>query len=116
MVGCVPEREDEILSLWKQYNPDVIVLNDSKHITLNASGKRIAFNAKTIDVFWLISFCGWRAIECYMPHVMLSISASKSIADLLKSDDELDDFERAYKERRAATQIFIDADDCLSAP
>lgn len=116
MVGCVPEREDEIISLWEQYNPDVIFLDDSKQITLNATGKRIVLNAKTIDVFWLIGFCGWRAIESYSPYVVCSIKSGQSILELIKSDDELDDYERIYKERLAAAQAFINADDYLSAP
>ncbi len=116
MLGCVPEREDEVRELWKRYHPDVVILEDEKHVTLNATEKRIAFNSKMMGVFWLVGFGGWKAIECYSPHVILSIAGNQSIADLIKSDDDLDTVERAYKERRAAAQDYINAGDLASAP
>ena len=38
MKGTVPERADVIDLLWNHYNPDVVVIDDRKHITLNATG------------------------------------------------------------------------------
>jgi len=62
MTGTVPERRDEIAAMWARYDPDVILVQDSTRITLNATKDRIKFDAKTMDVFWLIGFSGWRAI------------------------------------------------------
>lgn len=116
MTGTVPERNDEIVSLWGQYNPDVIIVENARRVTLNADKHRIAFDPKTMEVFWLIGFGGWRAIECYAPHVVCSAASGQTIADLMLADDGLADVERAYKERRAAAQTLIDAADPASAP
>jgi len=114
LTKSVPERRDEITSLWKRYAPDVVVVQNAKHVTLNATKDRIAFDAKTMEVFWLIGFGGWRAIECYSPFVVLSTTSNDSIAALIKEDGELAGIERAYKERRAAAQTLIDASDPAS--
>jgi hypothetical protein len=116
MKRAVPEREAELMALWERYDPDVVLVADGRRITLNADRDRIAFDAKTMDVFWLIAFGGWRAIECYSPHVILSAAYGRTIAEVMALDDELDDLERAYKERRAAAQTLIDAADPSAAP
>ena len=69
-----------------------------------------------MDVFWLIGFGGWNAIECYSPHVVWSAASGQTVADLIRADQGLDDVERAYKERRGAAQTLIDAPDLDSAP
>jgi hypothetical protein len=79
MTGAVPERNDEIQDLWKQYHPNVILTQDANRITLNATKDRIKFDAKTMEVFWLIGFSGWRAIECYSPHVLITQAVTRPI-------------------------------------
>jgi hypothetical protein len=116
MNGAVPERIDEIAALWRQYPADVVLAPDAKRVTLNATKDRIAFDAKTMDVFWLIGFAGWKAIECYSPLVVASAAGGTRVADLIIVDAGLDEVERAYKERRAALQAFIDSGDVASAP
>jgi Peptidase U49 len=116
MKGTVPERISEIHSLWKLYNPAVCIVRDAERVTLNATKDCIAFDAKTRNVFWLIGFAGWRAIECYSPHVIWSVSSGQTVADLIAADDDLAEVERAYKERRAAAQALIDAAEPELAP
>lgn len=108
MKGAVPERIPEIDSLWRQYSPAVCVVQDAKRVTLNATKDRIAFDAKTKDVFWLIGFAGWRAIECYSPQVIWSAESGQTVATLIAADGSLAEVERAYKERCAAAQALID--------
>jgi len=115
MKGAVPERESELTSLWERYKPDLALIADARRITLNANKDRIAFDIKTMDVFWLIAFGGWRAIECYSPHVILSVVEGRTVADVMRADTGLDEVERDYKERRAAAQALIDAPDPASA-
>jgi Peptidase U49 len=67
-------------------------------------------------VFWLIGFGGWKAIECYSPHVICSTISGQTIADLINDDHGLGEVERAYKERRASAQTLIDAADPALAP
>ena len=51
MKGTVPERADAIDSLWSKYDPDVVLIDDRKHITLNADKDRITFDAKGNKIF-----------------------------------------------------------------
>jgi Peptidase U49 len=116
MEWAVPERLSELRQLWGEYDPDVILVKDAKRITLNANKDRISFDAKTIDVFWLICFSGWRAIECYAPHVLLSAATRQPVRDLISADINLPTVERAYKERRASAQVLIDSDKPENVP
>lgn len=116
MTRAVPERHDEILALWERYDPEVIVVQDAKHITLNATEDRIKFDAKTMDVCWLIGFGAWRAIECYSPHVIVSAASGQAIETIIHDDEGLAEVELAYKERRAAARTLIDAVDPATAP
>lgn len=116
MTGTAPERRNEIMAMLERYNPEVIVVQDAKHITLNATKDRIKFDAKTMEVFWLIGFSGWRAIECYSPHVIVSAASGQTIEAIIQDDAELPEVERAYRERRAAAQTLIDAADPATAP
>lgn len=110
MIAAVPERADEIRALWGRYNPEVIIVDDRKGITLNATRERICFDAKTPKVFWVIGFNAWKAIECYAPAVIVSAASGRTVAEVLKGDDGLDDVERLYKERRATAQAMIETD------
>ncbi len=95
MKAAAPERAIEIDALWARYHPQVVVVEDSSGISLNANRERIAFDPKTMDVFWLIGFSGWRAIECYSPHVVLSAAFGRTLHDLFEKDDELPGVERS---------------------
>lgn len=92
------------------------MVHDAHHITLKASKDRITFDAKTMDVFWLIGFSGWRAIECYSPHVITSAALGSTVERIIEEDEGLAEIELAYKERRAAAQSLIDATDPATAP
>lgn len=116
MKRIAPERVDEIDALWKKYNPNVVLVDDAKQITLNANKDRIECDAKTMDVFWLIGFSGWKSIECYTPSVILSAASGQAVADVLKQDRGIVEVERDYKERRAAAQSLIDAPSLSVAP
>lgn len=114
MVGVVPERQSEIDQLWKTYNPDVVIIEDKPGIILDANRDRIRFSPKTMDVFWLIGFSGWRAIECYSPHVICSAYGT-SLQSLIDSDENLPEIEIQYKERLATAKSLIASSDTASA-
>ena len=70
--GAVPERADEISGLWSQYGHGVEVAPSTKGVTMKADDKRIQFDTKTIDFFWLLGFSAWRAIEVYSPALLVA--------------------------------------------
>lgn len=116
MQGATPERSDEINELWIKYHPKVVIAKDRAGITLSATKNQIEFDLKTLDVFWLIGFSGWRAIECYTPHVVCSKASKKNLEVLFAEDRELPEIERSYKERLAAARRLIQEDDPNLAP
>lgn len=116
MKAAAPERATEIDAMWARYHPQVVVTEDRSGISLDANRERIAFDPKTMEVFWLIGFSGWRAIECYSPHVVLSAAFGRTLHDLFEEDDELPEVERSYKERLSAARSLIEQRDAVAAP
>lgn len=114
MEGGAPERKDELAELWSRYDPDVELVEKAGKITLDATKDRIQIDPRTIDVFWLIGFSGWRAIESYSPHVILFPASGQKLSALFDDDEGLDDVERIYRERLAAAQALIKADNTAS--
>jgi hypothetical protein len=88
MKGTTPERASEIDELWVGHHPKVVVALDKSSITVDAIKERIKFDPKMIDVFWLISFSGWKAIECYSPHIIFSEFCGKTLQERFADDGE----------------------------
>lgn len=116
MKAAVPERAQEVDALWASYSPRVSVVEDKRGITLDATKDRIEFDPKTMEVFWLIGFSGWRAIECYSPHVLLSGCCARTLPELFAEDDELPEVELAYRERLATARSLIEQRDANAVP
>lgn len=108
LLGAVPERAQDIHDRWKKYAPAVCLVQNSKGIVLNATKDRIAYDAKIMDVFWLIGFSGWKAIECYAPHVLGSATFGGTVAEWMRHDDGLYEVETSYKARKAMVQQLIE--------
>ena len=108
--GAVPERADEISGLWSQYGHAVEVAPSRKGVTMNANGKRIQLDTKTIDLFWLLGFSSWRAIEVYAPALVVATSSGISLDQALSVDEELGQYEFDYKQLIAAAQSLITAE------
>lgn len=115
MLGAVPERARDIHERWRRYDPAVVLVPSTRGFTLNATKERIAYDPKIMDVFWLIGFSGWKAIECYSPHVVGSIAFGGPVADWMLRDEHLYTVESDYKARRGIAQTLIDAAD-LAVP
>ncbi len=108
--GAVPERADEICSLWGQYGHAVEVAPSTKGVTMNADATRIQFDTKTIDFFWLFGFSAWRAIEVYSPALVLATITGMPLDQALNADTERGPFELDYKQRNASAQSLTAAD------
>lgn len=107
MFEVAPERRGEMRRLWTQYKPQIEIVSTANLLTLNANGRRIEFDPNIWDVFWLIGFSAWRAIEAYAPHVSLSANQNRSLADLFAADDQLGVVEWDYRAGLAAAQRLI---------
>jgi hypothetical protein len=62
-----------IEELWQQYDPQFAIADDGPDAYLSANDRRVVFDGKTLMVDWLLSFAGWRALECYGPAVICSL-------------------------------------------
>jgi hypothetical protein len=100
--GAVPEKGDELCRLWTTHQHAVEVAPSGAGLTLNATSKRIKFDTKTVDFFWLLGFAAWRAIEVYAPALVLATSTGVSIDAALTSDNGRGQFELDFKQRIAA--------------
>lgn len=100
--GAVPEKADELCRLWADHQHSVEVAASATGLTLNATSKRIKFDTKTVDFFWLLGFAAWRAIEVYAPALVLATSTGVSIDAVLKVDNGRGQFEFDFKQRIAA--------------
>ncbi|WP_032917870.1 phage exclusion protein Lit family protein [Mesorhizobium erdmanii] len=107
--GAVPERDDEICSIWSQYAPIVEIVPDRPGVTMRATDKRIQFSLKTIDLYWLLGFSAWKSIEAYSPAILIASDSGIPIQKVLDRDEALGKFERDYKARFAAAQDLIEA-------
>lgn len=114
--GAVPERADEISSLWSQYGHAVEVVPSTKGFTMNADATRIQFDTKTIDFFWLFGFSAWYAIEVYSPALVLATRTGMPLDQVLNADDERGPFELDFKQRIASAQSLIKADQTADIP
>lgn len=109
--GAVPERRDEVRSLWGNYGAEVRVVPAKRGLKSTADRDGIAFDGKTMDVLWLIGFNSWSALECYCPQVMLLHSWEQSISEAMEVDEGLDEVERSYRERRATVRSLLESAD-----
>jgi hypothetical protein len=73
--GSAPERLEDIKALWKKYQPQFFTADDGPGALLSTNKKRIVFDLKTMAVYWLLSFAGWRVLGCYSPAVYGSAHA-----------------------------------------
>lgn len=97
--GAVPELADDLSGLWVELGHEVEVAPSNTGATMNATGKRIKFDTKTIDLFWLMGFAVWRAIELYAPAVTFATCTTATIDELLNNDSDRPQLEFDYKQR-----------------
>lgn len=108
--GAVPERADDISSLWSQYGHAVEAVPSTTGVTMDADDKRIRFDTKTIDFFWLLGFSAWRAIEVYSPALVMATSSGMPLDQALSIDAERGQYEFDYKQRIGTAQSLIAAE------
>lgn len=115
MISCAPEREDEIRGLWHKYSPAVEIEN-SNASRLTASPKGLRIDIKTPEVYWLIVFTGWKALEIYGPLVAYSSISGMPIAEVLARDSELQCMEHDYRACMRTAHEYKNSRDVNSIP
>ncbi|MGY4299778.1 hypothetical protein ACVWXN_007873 [Bradyrhizobium sp. i1.4.4] len=108
--GAVPERADYLSKLWVQHGHDVEVVPSTKGATMNSTSRRIKFDTKTVDLFWLMGFAVWRAIELYGPAIAIAQRTDMSIDKILSDDEERPQLELDYKQRIGAVEALLSAE------
>lgn len=109
--GALPERRAEFAELWNRYSPAIEVVPDGAGVTMNANKRRIRFDLKTLDAFWLIGFSAWHAIETYAPHIVVAMITQTSVESVIRDDDELGQLEQDYKHRLRLAKALLAGDD-----
>lgn len=107
--GAVPERADYLCNLWVEHKHAVEVAPSTTGATMNATSQRIKFDIKTIDLFWLMGFAVWHAIELYGPAVVIAQGSDVSIDTILNDDKERPQLEFDFKQRINAVEALLSA-------
>ena len=105
--GAVPERADDLSRLWVEHGHDVEVAPSTTGATMDATSRRIKFDTKTIDLFWLMGFAVWRAIELYGPAIALATCTASTIDNVLNDDEERPQLEFEYKQRIGTVEALL---------
>jgi hypothetical protein len=88
VLAAVPERAAEWRALVDQYSIAFHLMEDRKGITMQARGRRVEFDSKTMGWLWLLGFAGWQAFRLHGPHVFLQSLTEKPIDAAMRSADE----------------------------
>lgn len=96
--GAVPERADELCKNWKAHKHIVEVASSSKGSTMDATSKRIKFDTKTIDFFWLFGFSSWLSLGVYSPALEFATSTDITLEEALNLDDAIGAHEFNFKQ------------------
>lgn len=86
--ASVPERLDDMREIWRKYDPQFFIAQDDEGVRMSANAERVVFDHKTLCVYWMLSFAGWRALECYCPAVYGCLPAA-TLAHALNLDEQL---------------------------
>lgn len=98
ILAAAPERADEVRAIWEKFDPLFVLLPDRAGITLQARGRRIEFDDKTMAAFWLLGFAAWKIFVCHSPHLVLSLASGRPInATIFGKDDGLAAAEEAFE-------------------
>lgn len=107
--GVMPERDAEICRLWTQHGQEIEVVAASSGLAMNSTGKRIRFDTKTIDFYWLVGFAFWKAIEVYAPALEVTTCTGTTLEKALVIDEQRARYEADFKQRIAIGQMLIAA-------
>ncbi|HHG9067106.1 TPA: phage exclusion protein Lit family protein [Citrobacter freundii] len=105
--GAIPENAHKLCEDWTRYKHAVELADNSKGSTMNATSKRIMFDSKTIDFFWLFGFSSWLTIETYSPVLKAACSLDITLESALNYDEERGRFEMNYRQHFEITKSLL---------
>ena len=104
--GAVPERANELSSLFKKYQANVAIMPNETGMTMRANKDGIKFSLNDVDVIWLFSFSAGRAIETYAPSIVCAEIGGLEVGAVLQQDHGLGPVEQDYKARMSAAEAY----------
>lgn len=107
--GVTPERDAEICRLWAQHGQEIEIAAAGSGLTMNSTDKRIRFDTKTIDFYWLVGFAFWKAIEVYTPTLEVATRTGTTLEKALIIDEQRALYEAEFKQRIATGQTLVAA-------
>ncbi|EKE6109435.1 hypothetical protein OWA38_003554 [Vibrio cholerae] len=72
LLAAAPEKYDEIMSLWKQYEPNFSLREDCRDFSLSVIFGSVVFDHKSMCQMWLLGFAAQKAFHAYSPLIALS--------------------------------------------
>jgi hypothetical protein len=87
IVASAPERVEDLREIWKNYDPEFVLVPDSPGIKPSSKGKVVKFDDKSMRILWVLAHSAWRIFVCHSPHVLLMIATGDPIdRDMMKKD------------------------------
>jgi hypothetical protein len=85
--AAAPEQAAEWRRLCTAYQPSFHLLHDRKGITMQARGRRVEFDSKTLGWIWLLGFASWRAFRFHGPHLFLRWLSGRPVDAAMRAAD-----------------------------
>lgn len=97
LAAAAPEQRASLQSLWQCYDPEFRIAEDGQGTHLNANSRRVQFDHKTLRLFWLLGFAGWRVLECYSPAIICSLASGLTLGEVIAQDHGLQAVETQFE-------------------
>src|ERR1039458_10279129 len=79
IVESAPERADYLHGIWRNYDPEFVLVCDSPGIKPKSKGKVIKFDNKSMRILWLLAHSAWRIFVCHNLHVLQTLATGSPI-------------------------------------
>lgn len=114
--GSVPERREEIATIFDDHVSGVEVLPDTTSSQISTHGRTIRFSFKDLDRCWIIGFSCASALPCYGAQLQVAYKTGQVIDDVIDGDAELYAREGDFKDALHTAQQFLAASDMSLVP
>lgn len=100
IIASAPERENELLQMWDEHQPQINQIDDKTGFTFEAgSFCLVLFNHKTMCQIWLFGFAAQYSLNLYLPYLLLSQFTGMlfSPSDISTQEEALEINEKIFK-------------------